>query len=719
MALKSEPMAAVFVDRLTVWSLLRIAATKSASMHLYYIDLSSQGKRAFQFLRRVGAIRADLRPFEYFLGELRGEDGQCLFVEQLSTDVRELSLRILREVLENDLLVASLGKVLGRERCLFFFTKLLAAEIEEPCVQINAVEWFLRTQGSAAAGHSVFLVRHRWWFKYLKTYAASLGVRLEAYREPHSPVGAWGRPLVKVIGFLIRGANPRAGSGSRGAPSRLSTVPEPGQPRTLWGASGPPLVAFHPSVRKISFDPKDSSEFFWFPDSQIPGDQVLVYFTRSDVPATEEAASYLQAHGIRAVAMAPGATRTPRVPVWRRTELYEQTRRQIVRAVLKNLVAPAARGPRLSARHLPDARLLIDAYAFWYDFFVTNRVRIQINNYDWIPTNMAAEMAIEAAQGISVSYQYTVGSGDAKFRYAPSAHVVFGFSTDFERALRLTASPTEHVVVIGFPFDRAISAVRARAAQRRAELKKAGADFIICYFDENSSNHRNGTVSHGDLAEDYTYLLTRLLADDSLGLVLKPKKPLTLSQRIAGVRDLMERAHATGRCLVLDGGGYTTDVLPTEAAQVADIAVGKIVGRTATLESYLSGVPTLLLDKESWHSSPFYPWGRNTVVFENWDDLFAAVMRYRDNPASAPGFGDWSPLIERLDAFRDGKAGMRMGQYLRSLMTALEDGASGEAAMSSASAQFAAVWGSDKSARLHASKPAGSPTKVAQVAEIG
>lgn len=148
-------------------------------------------------------------------GALRREDGQRLFVEQLSTDVRELSLRIRREVLEHDLVVAGLGKVFGRERCLFFFTKLLAAEIEEPCVQINAVEWFLRTQRPGDAAHCVFLVKHRWWFRYLEGYAASLGLRLEAYREPSNPIRAWGKPLVKAIGFLLRGAASRAGAGRR------------------------------------------------------------------------------------------------------------------------------------------------------------------------------------------------------------------------------------------------------------------------------------------------------------------------------------------------------------------------------------------------------------------------------------------------------------------------------------------------------------------------
>lgn len=86
--------------------------------------------------------------------------------------------------------------------------------------------------------------------------------------------------------------------------------------------------------------------------------------------------------------------------------------------------------------------------------------------------------------------------------------------------------------------------------------------------------------------------------------------------------------------------------------------------RTPALEASLAGARCVLIDTMGMPDHRFFQWGRDTVAFRNWDELFATLARYRRDPASVPGLGDWSPVIAQFDPFRDGQAGRRMGEYL-------------------------------------------------------
>ena len=93
------------------------------------------------------------------------------------------------------------------------------------------------------------------------------------------------------------------------------------------------------------------------------------------------------------------------------------------------------------------------------------------------------------------------------------------------------------------------------------------------------------------------------------------------------------------------------------------------------------------------HSHPFHGWGRGRVVFDDWESLRVAVGRYRATPEAHPEFGDWSPGLNDLDPFRDGKASLRMGFYIRRVYEALKEGVSRQDALAGAVDDFAQRWG--------------------------
>ena len=110
----------------------------------------------------------------------------------------------------------------------------------------------------------------------------------------------------------------------------------------------------------------------------------------------------------------------------------------------------------------------------------------------------------------------------------------------------------------------------------------------------------------------------------------------------------------------------------------------------------LAGIPTLLLDREGWPTSPLYKLGKGKVVFQDWASLWDACEAHWANPRGLPGFGDWSPMLEELDPFRDGRGAERMGTYIHWLLKGFQAGLGREDVMQQAAELYAGTWGNDK-----------------------
>jgi hypothetical protein len=164
------------------------------------------------------------------------------------------------------------------------------------------------------------------------------------------------------------------------------------------------------------------------------------------------------------------------------------------------------------------------------------------------------------------------------------------------------------------------------------------------------------------------------------------------------VADLLSRAEATGRCYIFEGtDGIQGAYPPAAAALSADVAVhNHMWPGTAGMEAALANVPTLLLDSSSWPESPFYRLGGGKVVFTSMPDLWEACAEQWSSTGPIAGFGDWSPMLDELDPFRDGRAAERMGGYVSTLLEGFRDGLDRDTVMENAAERYATQWGSDK-----------------------
>ena len=61
-----------------------------------------------------------------------------------------------------------------------------------------------------------------------------------------------------------------------------------------------------------------------------------------------------------------------------------------------------------------------------------------------------------------------------------------------------------------------------------------------------------------------------------------------------------------------------------------------------------------------------------------------------------PRFGDWSPLLDEMDQFRDNRGSERVGTYLHWLIQGFDQGKHREQILEEAAERYCDIWGQDK-----------------------
>ena len=146
-----------------------------------------------------------------------------------------------------------------------------------------------------------------------------------------------------------------------------------------------------------------------------------------------------------------------------------------------------------------------------------------------------------------------------------------------------------------------------------------------------------------------------------------------------------------------EAGSVQGSHTPVEAAAQSDLAVhGHLSAGTAGIESALAGIPTLLLDREGYPSSPLYALELGRVIFQDWETLWQVCVEHWSVPGGLNRFGDWSPILSEMDPFRDGKAAERMGDYIKWLIEGYQDNRSRDTILADAAEKYVDRWGSDK-----------------------
>jgi hypothetical protein len=465
--------------------------------------------------------------------------------------------------------------------------------------------------------------------------------------------------------------------------ARKSNVAKAASPQSVESGRYRIAVEYYGQLN-ISRPDLHSDLFFW-QQSNLEGADILLTVSIPSDPLDEGTYAALKENAISVVALNPMAAGGVQVPVYRGA----------VAAKVKRLAHCTKMFDRLE-RQFVDQQIqrYYASCDYWSGLFHRYQIRLYVTWFKFSAEHCAIADVMERLGGITAIYQRAVDVLPNPETMV-ATDIVFGFNREGADLERQSNSLISYYVTTGYLGDFRFPLLKKQALEVRKKLHGNGAKRIVSYFDENSSDDSRWHTGHEFMKDNYCFLLEKVMEDPSIGLVLKPKNPLTLRQRLGEVASLLEEAEKTGRCFVFEYGLIYASSPPAAAALASDIAIhGHLCAATAGIEAALAGVPTLLMDREGWGVSYLNCLGKDRVVFTSWEAAWKRCEEYWRSPGS--GIGDWSPVMDQLDPFRDGRAAERMGNYLKWLIDGLNAGESRDAVMADAAERYAKAWGHDK-----------------------
>jgi len=688
-------MNIIYIDLLSVYSLAAIIKSGIKYSHIFYFNTSSVAELFSNMFVRMRLLKAKPQLADFCHADIKDGNGECQFI-RITEDIKDLCLEICDKEFANNSFLRCFSQHFNEKKVLLFFEKALIERINDTVVFINGAKWHSENKVNSGSKSVVFFLKRNIWSSYLTHYALKLNIKSIEYLTAGDSFYfnnfTKGRTFVlqKIKSRIKTLITKKSKKNYNNNDNQLSQTID----KTI------PLVAAWYTGKTVIFDLKRRSDFFWLLKSDIQRKQILVYFDRTDIPANQQMVDTIKDNGLRVLALTKKATSSLNVPIWSTTKKYKELKIFFIKHIFKNYLFAGLKFKFIPLFYLVNICFFAIKYAYWYDIFNSNNIKIYINPVDLFMSNIPALAALEENNGVSISYQWSNLSFSSVL-LSSCADVLFSFGPAYKWVWEENRSRIGNLVYCGYITDYSFKEVKKDAVTLREQLMIKGVQFVICYFDENSSDDRMTIISNRRSAEIYEYFIRKMLEDETIGLIVKPVYPKTLYKRIASVSDLIEKAKETGRCIFIDRGSYVTEQYPTEAAQAADLCVGLLLSGTVAIESYLSGTPTVFLDLEKLYSNPIYQWGKGKVVFDSLDDLFSAIRRYRENPISVPGFGDLSDWVKDRDPFKDGNASLRMGQYISWLFEKFKEGRTRENAIEYANQKYAELWRKENVVKWH------------------
>jgi hypothetical protein len=294
------------------------------------------------------------------------------------------------------------------------------------------------------------------------------------------------------------------------------------------------------------------------------------------------------------------------------------------------------------------------------------RVKTFMTAENYLLQSDAIQIAARGTDVRTVSYQYSNLAAISPVMLT-TADVMLTFSPNYHRYWSATGVGPGAFVDVGHCMDSSFPLVRERARVCRSRLHAAGANFVLAYYDETVQDDKYGLMTARDHCDELRRLLELLLADSSVGVVVKVQYQRHSPSRFSELAPLVEAASRTGRFVEMLHGVHRNIILPAEAAMCADMAIGHAVGGTAPLEAAMTGTRTLILNPYRFVDGNHAIYRRANVLFGSLPEALASIAAFR--AGDLPDLGDWTPMIDVFDPYRDGLAGRRVRAVLDYLTT--------------------------------------------------
>jgi len=230
------------------------------------------------------------------------------------------------------------------------------------------------------------------------------------------------------------------------------------------------------------------------------------------------------------------------------------------------------------------------------------------------------------------------------------------FSNIYEKCFKLEGVGPVSFKSTGYSYGYAHKYIAESAKSHRSAFENQDIDFVICYFDERVDlNNKWGTVENDSHLNDLLHLIDFILDNKNIGLVVKSQFMKYSPSNWYPNENIFKKALSSNRYLELNEGNKLNrnDILPTEAALVADICISQKFGATAALESAVLQKRTVLINKYPVKTEFDDLYGKSQIVFNSMQEIIDAIYKLTLGNKDYLNLGDWSPIINELNQFQD------------------------------------------------------------------
>ncbi len=599
---------------------------------------------------------------EFFAGSLRAPDGKVVFMAARMESM-SLAFQAAERILARSKVLKRLNHEWGRNTIL----KYIAGTLEIPALQVALRFMAADVLGHATDNEKVFLVvqRHSALDPDLLR-ALSPGLKVYFYRSwlcqfsrgTFIPSGSYEFLKQKraCVLFLLLFLKLREVKWSIEAlVGRGSNVQD-----SFNGAetSSPSLLVLQEDDLSLDRSYRTQPHWFFPEDGKAPFRTLVLQTGSLDrLPVDNEA---LKEHGIIPVSQKELNLLSRRL--WFSHPIQKNLHRGFWKCALASVF-----GSSLEVGVVFEvARLLYTANVL-AAFCERNHVKAFMTCENYMVEGNAMSLIAPPLNITTISYQYS-NAGKVGPIMMTTADIMLTFAPLYHQRWARDGVWPGAFADMGYLYDTSFEYVRRRARGHRRRLAKAGAQFVICYFDESVQWDKYGLISDKDHCAQILTLLRLVLDDPSIGVVVKTQFQHNSPQNFEEITTARAAAKATGRYIELVHGTHRNIIFPAEAALSADMAIGHSVGATAGLEAALAGVRCILLNPYGMRDDNTTLYEQADVVYPSMATALEAIRDFRSGVPDSDGIGDWSPIIGQYDPFRDGRAGHRMRELLERLV---------------------------------------------------
>ena len=305
----------------------------------------------------------------------------------------------------------------------------------------------------------------------------------------------------------------------------------------------------------------------------------------------------------------------------------------------------------------------------YYKFFKKNNIKIFLSSHiSEIETSSAIE-AINKLNGTSFGFTHSYSPGYSSHKNIDAFNYFFSFNNSKYIPTRL--SNLKEIKNFGYITDYKFDKVDKDSLELKEKLRSKGVKYVLGFFDQGAMKDEFFELYSYDIScIGYKFLIKKILENDKYGLIIKPKKPKLLKEKLGETYLMLQKAKETNRCIVLENFDKNHvknfDDIPAKIAKASDLTIhDNVLAGTAALESALVGSKSVMFDYYKSKKNQFESDGLN-IVFRDWNLLWEEIEKDYKNISNS-NLGDWNKIIHKFDKFRDGRSNVRITNFIKEI----------------------------------------------------